>query len=65
MEGSFEVEAIYTHEVFKVVRDEYVPNNPKPIHFFIFENGEKVCDEDLIRYYRVLDLNVYRKSQIK
>jgi hypothetical protein len=56
MKFPFEVQAIYTKEVFKVVRDEQVPNYPKPIQVFIFEDGERVCAEDLLRYYRVVNL---------
>ncbi len=46
-----------TGEIWKLDCVEEVPNNPKPIKVYVFENGERWNEELFLRHFRKVDEN--------
>jgi hypothetical protein len=63
MKEPFKVQNKHTQKVETIVDDEWVSVFLLPsIHVFIFEDKSRICAEDLVAHYEILDMEVYRRS---
>ena len=46
---------INTNEVWKLDHIEDIPNNPKPIKVYVFENGERWAEGLFFTHFRKVD----------
>lgn len=45
----------HTHEVWKISHVETVPNYPKPIRVWVFENLQRWCEEEFFRDWKLVE----------
>ena len=45
---------VNTGEVWKLDHVEVIPNNPKPLKVYVFENGERWAEDLFYKHWRVV-----------